>query len=182
MKNTRVARRYATALMSAAEQQKTIDGTARDLEVVGKVLGESRELRQLIGSPIVSPAKKRIILDEVFASHVSRETMRFIGLLTSKSRESVLGDIVEQFRELHDEKFGVVNIEVRVAVELNYAQEKDLRGQLERITEKKVRLRFVIDKTMRGGLIIRIGDTVLDASITRQLERMREQFIAGRAA
>ena len=182
MKNTRVARRYATALMSAAEQQKTIEGTAKDLEVIGKILGESRELRQLVASPIVSPAKKRAILDELFATHISKETLRFIGLLTSKSRESVLAEIVEQFKELHDEKLGVVNIEARISVELNYAQEKDLRGQLERITGKKVRLRFVIDTVMRGGLIIRIGDTVLDASVARQLERMREQFIAGRAA
>ena len=67
-------------------------------------------------------------------------------------------------------------------VELGNDQEKDLRAQLERITGKKAKLRFVIDKAIRGGLIVRIGDTVFDASVSHQLERMRERFVTGRAA
>lgn len=182
MKHARVARRYAMALMSAAEQQKNIEGTAKDLESIGKILGESRELRLLVASPVISPAKKRAIFNEVFGTRIGKETLTFINLLTSKSREDVLQDIVEQFRVLHDEKLGVVNVEVRTAVELSYAQEKDLKATLEKMMNKKPRLQFVIDKTIKGGLVIRIGDTVLDASVTRQLELMRERFIAGRAA
>ena len=105
-----------------------------------------------------------------------------MNLLISKSREVILADLIEQFKELHDEKLGIVNVEVRTVVELGYAQEKDLRAQLERITGKKARLQFVIDKAIKGGLIVRIGDTVFDASVSHQLERIREQFVAGRAA
>lgn len=170
------------ALMSAAEQQKNIEGTAKDLESIGKILGESRELRLLVASPVVSPAKKRAVFNELFGARIGKETLTFINLLTSKSREDVLQDVVEQFRVLHDEKLGVVNVEVRTAVELSYAQEKDLKATLEKMMNKKPRLQFVIDKTIKGGLVIRIGDTVLDASVTRQLELMRERFIAGRAA
>ena len=182
MKNTRVARRYAMALMSAAEQQKNVKGTAKDMELVGKVLSESREFRLFVASPIVSTPKKRAVFNEVFGSRVGRETMTFINLLTSKSREAILQDVSQQFKELHDERLGIVNVEVRTALEFNYAQEKELRIQLERITGKKVRFRFAIDKTIRGGIVIRIGDTVLDASVSRQLEQMRERFVAGRAA
>jgi F-type H+-transporting ATPase subunit delta len=108
--------------------------------------------------------------------------MRFVNMLTSKSRESVLPEIVEQFSALHDEKLGVVNVGVKSAVELNYAQEKELKAQLERIAGKKVRLHLTVDTSIKAGLVIRIGDTVLDASLTRQLELMRERFVAGRAA
>jgi F-type H+-transporting ATPase subunit delta len=176
MKNVRVARRYAMALMTAAEQQKNIEGVAKDLNLIGKTLRESREFLLFVASPIVSPGKKRTVFNEVFGKQVGKETLRFVNLLISKSREAILPDLVEQFKELHDEKLGIVNVEVRTAVELHYAQEKDLRVQVERITGKKARLLFVIDKAIKGGLI------VLDASVSRQLERMREKLIAGRAA
>ena len=182
MKNTRVARRYATALMTAAEQQKNIDGTAKDLDLVAKTLRGSREFLLLIASPIVSPARKRAVFNDVFGKLVGKETLRFVNLLISKSREAILPDLIEQFKMLHDEKLGIVSVEVRTTVELNYAQEKDLRAQLERITGQKARLQFVIDKTIKGGLIVRIGDTVFDASVSHQLELMRERFIEGRAA
>lgn len=182
MKNTRVARRYAMALMAAAEQQKNIEGTARDMEFIGNVLRESREFRLFIAGPIVSPSKKRAVFDAVFGPRVGKETMTFVNLLTSKSREGILLDVAEQFKELHDEKLGIVGVEVRTSVELNYGQEKDLRAELERMIGKKVRFQFVIDTMIKGGLVIRIGDTVFDGSVVHQLERMRERFIAGRAA
>lgn len=168
--------------MAAAEQQKNIEGTAKDMEFVGKILGESREFRLFVASPVIPSVKKRAVFGEVFTNRVGKETLTFINMLISKSREAILLDTVAQFKDLHDEKLGIVNVGVRTAVELNYAQEKDLRTQLERMTNKKVRFQFMIDKAIRGGLIIRIGDTVLDTSVTRQLERMRERFIAGRAA
>jgi F-type H+-transporting ATPase subunit delta len=182
MKNTRVARRYAMALMTAAEQHKNVDGTAKDLELIGKTLRDSREFRLFVASPIVSRGKKRAVFNEVVGQRVGQETIRFVNLLISKSREAILLDLIEQFKELHDEKLGIVNVEVRTVVDLGYAQEKDLRVQLERITGKKARLQFVIDKTIKGGLIVRIGDRVFDASVSHQLERMREQFIAARVA
>lgn len=182
MKNVRVARRYAMALMAAAEQQKNIDGTAKDLGIVAKILQDSRELRLCVASPVISPAKKRAVFSDLLATRVGKETLRFINLLISKSREGILLDLIEQYKELHDEKLGIVNVSVRTVIELNYAQEKDLRSQLERMTGKKVRLQTIIDKTIKGGLVIRIADTVLDASVTHQLDRVRELLVASQAA
>ena len=170
------------ALMADSAQRNNIESTAKDLELIGKTLGESRELRLFVSSPVVSQAKKRKVFDELWGKNIGKDTLAFINLLTEKSREAILFDVVEQFRILHDEVLGVVNIEVKTAVEFNYAQEKELRLQLEQILNKKARLQFLIDKTIKGGLIIRIGDTVLDSSVTRQLVRMRDRFIAGQAA
>ena len=182
MKNARVARRYAMALMADAVQQKNIDNIAKDLELVGRTLAESRELRLFVAIPVVSQPKKRKVFGELWGNSIGKDTLTFINLLTEKSRESVLPDVVEQFEILHDEFLGVVNVEVRTAVEFNYPQEKELRQRLEHIMNRKARLQFVIDKTIKGGLIVRIGDTVLDSSVTRQLERMRDRFVAGQAA
>jgi F-type H+-transporting ATPase subunit delta len=182
MKNTRVARRYAVALMADSVHQKNIEGTAKDMELIGKTLSESRELRLFVASPIVSQAKKRKVFIELWGSSIGKDTQAFIGLLTEKSREAVLLDVTEEFKILHDEFLGIVNVEVKTAVEFTYAQEKELRLQLEQLMNKKVRLHFVNDKTIKAGLVIRIGDTVLDSSVTRQLELMRGRFLAGQAA
>jgi len=179
MKNLRVARRYAVALMESAEHQKSIDAIAKDLDLVGKTLHDSRDLQLLVASPVISSAKKRAVFDALFGSRVGAEALRFIYLLISKTRESILPDVISQFKELQDEKAGITNVEVRTVLELNYAQEKDLRARLERIIGKKVRLLFVTDTKIKGGLVVRIGDTVLDASVSHQLERMRALFSGG---
>lgn len=179
MRNVRVARRYAVALMQTAAHQRNIDGIAKDLNLVGTLLRESREFRLFVASPVISAAKKRAVFDAVLEPRVGKETLRFIHLLISKSREGILPDMIIEFRELQDELAGIRNVEVRTVLDLNYAQEKELRSRLEQMIGKKVRLHPVIDKTLKGGLVVRVGDTVFDASVSHQLERMRALFAEG---
>lgn len=181
MKNTRVAKRYAQAWMAVAEDLKLVDQTAHDLETIDALLKASRELRLLVASPIVSVKKKAEIFDALFASRVGSSTHSFLNLIVSKKRESVLPEIIEQFNVLRDEKLGIVTVEVKSAVEFTPPQEQSLQSQLEQYTKRKVRVRFSLDSHIRGGLMVKIGDTVLDASIRRQLERLRERFVAGDA-
>jgi F-type H+-transporting ATPase subunit delta len=68
---------------------------------------------------------------------------------------------------------------VTSAIEFTPSQRKDLADELERYTRKKVRVRIAVDKAIKGGLVVRIGDTVLDASVRRQLEILRERFLSG---
>lgn len=177
MKNLRVARRYAAALMAAAETDSTIDRTAKDLEAIAAVMASSADLRRMVTSPVVSSAKKRAVFGEIFGSRIAEGTMGFIELLIRKQREFHLIDIIEQFGVLRDDKFGIVTVDVTSAVALSAAEEKDLHARLERFTGKKVRVRVAVDAAIRGGLIVRIGDTVRDASVTRQLELLRERFL-----
>ena len=165
--------------MQTAAHQRNIDGIAKDLNLVGTLLRESREFRLFIASPVISAAKKRAVFDAVLEPRVGKETLRFIHLLISKSREGILPDVIVEFRELQDELAGIRNVEVRTVLDLNYAQEKELRSRLEQMIGKKVRLHPVIDKTLKGGLVVRVGDTVFDASVSHQLERMRALFAEG---
>ena len=181
MRNVRVARRYAQALMIAAQEMNTVDTTAQDLQTIGSMLRGSRELRTLVASPVVSVKKKTGVFNALFSPYVKLMTLEFLNLLVAKNREALLADLIEQFNALHDEKLGIVTVEVKAAVELTPPQEKSLQSQLEQYTQKKVRVRFALDKQIKGGLVVKIGDTVLDASIRRQLERLKERFVAGDA-
>lgn len=179
MKNVRVARRYAKALMSVAEEQHEIDAVATDLGFMGTVLNRSRELRLFVASPVIREEKKQTVFHELFGTSIGQTTLSFMHLLLQKRREMLLPDVVEQFNLLRDEKEGIVTVDVTGREELTETQGRELRGRLEEHTGKKVRMHFTVDKAIKGGLVVRIGDTVLDLSVRRQLERVREWLLGG---
>ncbi len=179
MKSTRVAHRYAHALMEIAEEQHAVEQVAADLALIGATVKASRDLRLLLASPVIREGKKKAVFQDLWGSQLHRSTMAFLLLLAKKQREPVLPEVIEEFAALHDQKLGVVGAEVRTAVPISTAQEAELRKELSRSTGKRVRLRTSIDPSIRGGLVVRIGDRVVDASVRRQLERLRERFLEG---
>jgi F-type H+-transporting ATPase subunit delta len=179
MKNVRVARRYAQALMSVAEEQHEIDAVAADLALMGTALNRSRELSLFVASPVIREEKKQTVFRELFETRIGPTTLYFMNLLLKKRRETLLPDVVEQFNLLRDEKEGIVTVDVTGREKLTETQRQELLGRLEEHTGKKVRMRFTVDQKIKGGLIVRIGDTVLDLSVRRQLERAREWLLGG---
>jgi F-type H+-transporting ATPase subunit delta len=176
---SRIARRYAVALMNVAEETGVIDRVAGDCEGIGATLHGARDLRLLLASPVVSSEKKKAVLNALFAAGIAPVTAMFLVLLVQKQRERYLPEIVEQFGILRDEKQGVVNADVTAAVDLNAAQQEELGRRLEQAMRKRVRMRLLRDAAIGGGIVVRIGDTVFDASIRHQLKVLRERLLAG---
>ena len=181
MKNLRAARRYASALMEEVEARREMDATAADLSMIGSMLEGSRELRRLLASPVITGQKKMQVFDALLKKRVSDTTLMFVRLLISKHRGDLLPEIVGQFSVLRDAKLGIVQAEVRSAVGVTVAQRDTLQKQLDQYTGKKVNLLIEVAPELKGGLLVRIGDTVLDASVRRQLELLRDRFVTGHA-
>ncbi len=179
MTKSRAARRYAMALMDVAAERHTVDAVAGDLETVEQTIRGSRELQLLIASPVVTPGKKKSVFHALFAERVGKDVLTFLDLLFVKHRENLLPAIVQQYASLRDERAGVVNVDVTTAAELAVPQQERLRAVLERYTGKTVRIRAAIDRSLKGGVRVQIGDTVLDASVRRQLELLRNAFLEG---
>ena len=179
MKHQKAARRYAMALMGVAEEVGAVDRIAGELEVVARAVRSSRELQLLLANPVVSPPKKRAIIREIFASRTGRETLALVELLISRHREAILAEAVVQFLRLRDEMQGIVNVDVTSVVDLAPRQQDSLTRQLKDFTGKNVRMRTIIDPSIMGGLLMQIGDTVLDASVRHQLELLRRTMLEG---
>ncbi len=179
MANIRVARRYAEALMTGAEERKLLDRVALDLETLERTLRESREFGLFLKSPVVNKEKKRNILQEMFGKKLHEITVGFLQLLADKGREDLLQDILVEFFRLRDEKLGIVSVEIKAAGELSKEQTAQIQKRFEGITRKNVRLAFSIDKQLKGGFLARVGDTVFDGSVKRQLELLRDRFAEG---
>jgi F-type H+-transporting ATPase subunit delta len=179
MKNLRAARRYAVALMDEVKERPEFDAVASDLTLIGSMLQGSRELRLLLASPVISEQKKLRVFDALLRTRVSEATMTFIRLLISKQRGTILREIIEQFVLLRDAKLGIVQVDVQSAVGITASQQRTLQDWLDRYTRKKAQLRLAVMPELRGGLLVRIGDTVLDATVRRQLEILRDRFTTG---
>jgi F-type H+-transporting ATPase subunit delta len=181
MSTERVAKRYAVALMAAATEAKAVDSVAADVDAVARTIAGSRELSLLMKSPVISIDKKTGIFRMLFEQRIGALPMEFFRLMLAKRREGIIPAMIEEFNRLRDEREGIVNVQVTSAHEVSSAQQQQLVARLEGMTGKKVRLRLARDEGLKGGLLVRIGDTVMDSSIKRQLELLREQFVYGSA-
>ncbi|MDE3056677.1 MAG: F0F1 ATP synthase subunit delta [Bacteroidota bacterium] len=176
---TRIAKRYAAALLELVNESKNPEAMIRDLALVQQAINESRELSRLLKSPIVSKQKKHTVVAEIFKSKIGNIVMHYLALVVSKGREAALEEMLEQFFLLRDEQLGIVNVEVQSAVEFSSRQEKELAKHLETFTRKKVRVNFSIDTSLKGGFVARIGDTMVDGSVRHQLELLRDRLKNG---
>jgi len=181
MKNIKAARRYAVALLSVTDERRVVDAVAKDLELVGNTFRVSRDLRMLVASPVISRLKKEAVFRELFAGRIGTETQQFLILLIRKQREALLPAVAEEYLALRDERENIVNVDVTAAVDLTPAQETALSGAMARRTGKQVRLRLSRDPAITGGLVVKIGDTVLDDSVRHQLARIRRRFVEASA-
>ncbi|MFQ5798203.1 MAG: ATP synthase F1 subunit delta [Bacteroidota bacterium] len=178
MPDIRVARRYALALIYLVEKLKQLDVVWKDLELILRTYKSSRDFQLFLESPLIREDKKKQILGELFKRRISATTMQFLELLAEKNREGILPDVIGQFHQLSNERLGIVEVVVMSAVELTKAQQHELERQLGQYAKKKVDVEYLVDPAVKGGFVVRIGDTVLDASIKRQLELLHEKFVS----
>ena len=176
MTPTRLARRYAEALMGAAEDEKQVPAVAADLRQLDTLIAQSRDLRRFLQSPAIKKEKKQEVLRTLFEGKVHPLTARFMNLLAEKGREEVFSLIIREFFRLEDERNGVVEVELRAASPLTADQSTELLRRFESLSKKKVRIALKADPSLRGGFVARLGDTVYDGSVRRQLEILRERF------
>ncbi len=171
-----VARRYALALYQEAQEKGVADRIDDDMDTLRETLHGSRELVSMFRSPIISRPKKEAVLNRLFDGKVDNLTMRFIKLLVEKEREELLPDTVSAYSALKDERLGVVEAHVRTAKPLGYDEAESLRKALEARSGKKVRMKMDVEPSLKGGLVVRIGDKVFDRSVRHQLQVLSAQF------
>jgi F-type H+-transporting ATPase subunit delta len=182
MADYKVSMRYATSLLDLAVEKNMMDTISDDIELVVSVMEKSRDLVRALENPVIRPEIKTAILDEIFKSRTNEETMHFIRFLVKKGRENLLYEIASKFIELRDEKLGIVNVNVRTAFELTEQQMNEIKNKIEKMLNKKARLKIKIEPDVVGGFIAQVNDTVYDASVKHQLEILKQQLLKSNGA
>jgi len=179
MTNRKTARRYNLALYEIAAEKKSVDAVLKDFIDIRKSIADSKELANFIATPIISMAKKTEVIRTVFSGKVNELTLKFLELVCAKNRINIITDIMEDFINLVNEKRGVVTAKIKTAVEITDKEKSAITAQLKNYTGKDITASYLVDSSIKGGFIAQIDDKIIDASITRQLELLREKFAQG---
>jgi F-type H+-transporting ATPase subunit delta len=173
MLSSKASRRYATALLKQSVEENNLDETVADVEMIDKTFSGSKELELVLGNPVIKKDKKLAILSELFKSAVGKLTWRFILMLSDKDRLALLPGIVSDFSRQYNLHAGILDIQVSSAYELDDKQKRNLVSALEDSTGKKIKPTYIQNPDLRGGLVVRIGDTVIDGSVKHKLEQLQ---------
>lgn len=181
MGESKVARVYGTALYEAAAEEGRVETVRADLGEFVQAVEASPELHQFLGAEEISDARKTQVLLEL--TEGGDELMRnLLRLLVDKSRESEVAGVYRAFVALVEKAQGLVHVEVVSAVALGPELQEALRRKIESSLHKTVELTLTVDKEILGGLRLRIGDQIADASVRHRLERLREVLITPMAS
>jgi F-type H+-transporting ATPase subunit delta len=180
MMDRRIVRRYASALFRSAQAADVVDLVESDLGLVSYTFETISRLEEAIVSPLIPAARKREIVTSVFQEKIHEITLFYLYLLIDKRREHVIRETEEEYIRLANEARGIVAAEVRSAVELTDDEMARLRAKLSEHTGGRVEISATVDPSIIGGLIVRIGDKVMDGSIAGHLGRIRAEFLSAK--
>lgn len=179
MQNLRLARRYAKALVLAAAEADILPLVRQACEELHRLLQESPEFQQFVTNTLIPSPVKRERFTQIFGEHFHPLWMSFWNLLVDHRRERHLEAVLEEILQLLDKREGKEQALVRSAIALSEEQTESLSAALSRMRGTRVQLQTQVDPTLRGGFVVYLADTVVDASLTTQLERLREAMIEG---
>ncbi|MBE9179252.1 F0F1 ATP synthase subunit delta [Oculatella sp. LEGE 06141] len=171
--STEILDPYAKALMSLAKTQELTERFGEDSASLIRLLDESEELRQFLASPLTRPDAKKAVLRQIVGEQIHPYMLNFLLLLVDRGRILFLEGICKQYQALLRELNQTVLAEVTSAVELNEEQQESVRQKVVNLVgATQVELDTKIDPDLIGGVIIKVGSQVIDASLRGQLRRI----------
>lgn len=169
-----VAQRYATALFELAHENGAVDAVAASLDAFGGLIGESEDLERLIESPAFTAEEQVAAVNAILAkAGITGIAANFIGLVASKRRLFALPGMIQGYKRLVAEAKGIVSAEVTVAEEPSAQRLEEIRAALAGVAGKDVALTVKVDPALIGGLVVKMGSRMVDASLKTKLNSIR---------
>ena len=175
----KTARIYAKALYESAIQANALENIYADVENLQSVKLSKVKEAECFCSPIIDFKTKKEILETLAKKmNLHTQTLNFLKILTENGEFKILELILQDFRELYNQKHEIAEIVVETIKELSTAQDKLLKEKLSALFEQKIKLIYQIRPEILGGLIIKSGTTLIDLSLKNQLKKI-EQLMKG---
>lgn len=177
-RNAPVVTRYARALLQLANERQQADAVRAELNGLTEVFKASPQLAGLLADPAVSEDSRASLLQRVFSGRLSPTLMNFLGVLNVKGRLGLLPDMIEAYNDLLEEQLGNVEVDVTVAQRLDAGQLDEVRQRVSQALGRTAVVHQYVDESIIGGLVLRVQDKLIDASVRFQLEQMRKRLMA----
>jgi F-type H+-transporting ATPase subunit delta len=168
---------YAQALFAIAQAEGDLEVVEDELYRFGKTVEREPELRQALTDPALPADRKKGVIQDLLGKKASRHTATLLGFIVDEGRTKDLPRIIEAVADLAAQRRRRAVAEVRTAVPLDATRRDSLAKALSEATGRDVELKVLVDPSVMGGVVARVGDQVFDGSIRRKLELAREQLV-----
>jgi len=176
VKKNEIARQYSKALYEIGEENGNMGELFEELEEFWKTLQENEQLKEALFHQRVLVEEKQAVLKNVFKDKLSNHMYKFLMLLIEKRRIYFLENILESFRKLMHKHENIITVEVTTAVEMNSEIREKLKKRLDKYVDKKIEMKEYCDPDIIGGMVIKIGDYLIDGSIKSKLESLEDKI------
>lgn len=180
MRNYLIAERYARGLSQSIANDADVEPMVRALHDLGALFETNHDFRSVLANPAIDRNKRQQVLDAVLeAEPMPRPVARLAQVLLRRGRITMLPDVAQVFAMLADARLNRVQATVTTALPLDQDRAGRLGGALERYSGKAVRMKYDVDPEILGGVVVRIGSTVVDGTVRTRLEGLRDALLAG---
>ena len=178
MKQSGAAVQYARAVLDLANEKKQAEKIGEEMAVLGKIIEANKSLASFLSDPGISSSDRTEMLNKVFKGKISPLVMNLMGVLNSKRRLGLLHAITQAYQELLDEQLGKVEVDVTVAQKLDGKSLEEVKKKVSAALKKDAIIHQYVDDKIIGGMVLRVDDKLIDASVKSQLEAMKRQLLA----
>ena len=178
MRNATIARNYAEALLELANRAKDLRGWGGLINGVANAMGADQKLRAFLETPRVNAATKTAVLRKALTDRAPAKFVRFVESVVMHRRQMLFPEIAQEYMDLVDAAENRMHANVTVAREADEKTTKLITDQLSKIFNKTVVPHITVDDRIIGGVIVRVGDTVMDGSVRRKLGTLKQRMLA----
>jgi F-type H+-transporting ATPase subunit delta len=171
---------YATSILQLAKESGQVDPIAGELREIHQILSENPAFQSLLADPGVSEAEREQVLKRVFAGKINQILMNALGVMNNKGRLGILSEVAQNYQDLLDEERGKIEVDVTVAQKLSNEELEQVRRRVGEALKKDVIIHQYVDDSIIGGLIVRVQDKLIDASVRTQLQMIKQQMLSSR--
>jgi F-type H+-transporting ATPase subunit delta len=178
MADSRIASRYAKALLDLGIEQNNLMDLFNDMSVIKEALS-NRDFNLFVKSPIIKADKKQSVFRVIFGENINKTTLAFFDILTRKSREIYFPEIVSSFIDQYKKFNKITEVKLTTATPLGQSAIDSINKVLleSSVTDEKVEIETAVDADLIGGFVIELGDKLYDASVAHQLEQVKKTFL-----
>ena len=174
VRTVELSKSYAAALFSLAAESGEQEEVSRALETVTQVLSENPDYLEFLAAPSIAIDERSAAIDQAFGGRVPEHVASFLQVLCRRGHARSYFDCAKEYRKLCDHANRIAPARITSAVELSGAEKQALVEKLERLSGKIVQPEYIVDETLLGGLIVEMEGRVLDGSLKKDLQQVKE--------
>ncbi len=172
------ARRYAEAVFEIGQEQNAVERWRTDIQTLAEYLRD-RRLTFILSEPKVPFATKESILRDLLSDKVQKDALGLALVLVEQNLVELMPRVAQEFERLYDDFKNQAKATIITATPLDAQETAQLTASLQQLTGKQIMLTTEVDPSILGGVVARVGDTLIDGSVRRKLALLREQIISG---